>query len=65
MSLNIQYILLTQWPPFCLGYTACDVSKQNGDSDENCAGIKVSNIQAKTYTDGAPNPHQTYNICVK
>ena len=28
-------------PPSCLGYTAYDVSKQNGGSGKNCVGNKV------------------------
>ena len=36
-------------PPSCLGYTACDVSKQNGGSDENCAGIKLSSNSSRHY----------------
>ena len=36
-------------PPSCLSYKACDVRKQNGGSDENCAGIKLSSNSSRHY----------------
>ena len=33
-------------PPSCLSYTACDVSKQNGGTDENCVWLNYPVIIA-------------------